>query len=121
MGRRDSYTIEGAALCWHPDPVPALAATVGAEALCLYCLLLLQPLCTQTGSWLHCCYCYSTCLQLQTFTLWCPKSSTSDCSSAVALEMHACVGKDQHLCCLLFPGHRGISTYVLLIYSKHAQ
>ena len=33
----------------------------------------LQTLCTQTGPWLHCCYCYSACLQLQTFTLWCPR------------------------------------------------
>ena len=23
-------------------------------------------------SWLQCCYCYSACLQLQTFRLWCP-------------------------------------------------
>ena len=45
-------------------------------------LLLLQPLCTQTGPWLHS-----------------GVPGCSDCSSAVILEMHAC---DQHLCCLLF-------------------
>ena len=77
----------------------------------LHCLLLLQPLYTQTGPWLHCCYCYSACLQLLTFTLWCPRSS--DCSSAVVLEMHACVGRDQHLCCLLFPPrHQHVCAFI---------
>ena len=49
-------------------------------------LLLLQPLCTQTGPWLHS-----------------GVPGCSDCSSAVILEMHAC---DQHLCCLLFPSRQ---------------
>ena len=33
-----------------------------------------------------------------------------DVMIAVVLELHACVGRDQHLCYLLFPGGRGIGT-----------
>ena len=34
---------------------------------------------------------------------------------AVALEMHACVGRDQHLCCLLFPPrHQHVCAFITL-------
>ena len=40
----------------------------------------------------------------------------SDCSSAVVLEMHACVGRDQHLCCLLFPPrHQHVCAFIILV------
>ena len=66
----------------------------------------------------HVCACFDllciNCLQLQTFTLCC--SWQDVVTVAVVLEMDACVGRGQHLCCLL--SHWGISMYVhALIYS----
>ena len=36
------HTIEGIALCWHPDPVPTQIA-IDTEVLCLHCLLCYGP------------------------------------------------------------------------------
>ena len=61
--------------------------------LCLHCLLCYSPI------WLHCCccFCYSICLQLPTFTSWCPRMY-SDCTLYVAVVClkwpDACVGRD---------------------------
>ena len=42
--------------------------------------------------------------------LHCSVPGCSDFSSAVVLEMHACVGRDQLLCCLLFlPRHQHVA------------
>ena len=69
----------------------------------------------QIGPWLHCCYCY-TLLACSCRLLHCGVPGCSDCSSAVVLEMHACVGRDQHLCCLLFPlRHQHICAFIVLV------
>ena len=37
----------------------------------------------------------------------------------VVLEMHACVGRDQHLCCLLFPlRHQHVCAFIIFYYSS---
>ena len=74
---------------------------------------ILQPLCAQTSPWLHCC-CYSACLQLQIFTLWCPRMYIV-VNVAVVLEMYVLVQTNKkNLSCLLFP--QGISTYMYVLW-----
>ena len=108
--------IESTALCWHPDPVPALIA-IDTWVLCLHCLLCYSPchMCTQTGPWLHwcccCCYCYTLLACSCRLYIVVPQDVVT---VAVALEMHAaCVGRDQHLCCLLFPPrHQHVCAFI---------
>ena len=45
--------------------------------------------------------------------LHCGVPGCRDCSSAVVLEMHACVGRDQHFCCLLSPlRHQHVCAFI---------
>ena len=103
---------------WNPEnktakaTQPNLACTYISVVFTLPALL--QPLCTQFG--LTVAFAFVTLLACSCKLLHCGVPGCSDCSSAVVLEMHACVGRDQHLCCLLFPG--GINMYVLLFLHK---
>ena len=74
------HAIEGTDLCWHF--ATALVYTI----------------------WLHCCCCLLAC---GCKLLHCGVSGCSDCSVAVVYLKwpDACVGRDQHLCCLL--SHQG--------------
>ena len=56
----------------------------------------------------------STLLARSCKLLHCGVRGCSDCSSAVVLEMHTCVGRDQHLCCLLFPPrHQHVCAFII--------
>ena len=74
-------------LCWHPYPIDTYSNCV--------MFTLPAPWCTQFG-WLVAIV-IQLCLQLPTFTLWCPRQDVV--TVAVVLDMDACVGRDQHLCC----------------------
>ena len=53
------------------------------------------------------------CLPAASLTLWCPRNIVS---SAVVLKMHACVGRDQYLCCLLIPPrHQHVCAFIIVV------
>ena len=64
--------------------------------------------------WLHCCCCFcSLCLPAAANFYTVVSQDVVTVAIVYLKWLDACVGRDQHLCCLL--SHRGISTYVLLL------
>ena len=65
------HAIEGTALCWHPDLVPTLICECCVYIAC--CATALVYTNWSLAALLLLLLLYSACLQLQTFTLWCPR------------------------------------------------
>ena len=70
---------------------------------------LLQPLCTQFG----CTVAVAVAIVILAAADFYIVVSKDVVTVAVALEMHACVGRDQHLCCFLFPPwHQHVCAFI---------
>ena len=70
--------------------------------------------------WLHCCCCYCILCLPAAADFYIVVSQDVE-TVAVVLEMHPCVGRDQQLCCLLFPPrHQHIlCTFILIVICSH--
>ena len=75
MDDSGQHAIEGASLCWHTDPVPTQIAIDTYS--CVYIA------------------CFATAL------VYTNRSPVVSQDVAIVLEMHACVGRDQHLSFIL--------------------